>query len=487
MVLRPPTILSVLGLVALTTASPEYIGCYADEDDRDLPHNLAASVTSVSMCAAACGCKYSYAGVQYGSECWCGDNYGSYGESSACTMSCADGETGCGGAFSNSIYAVGSSDCAAVPCSSPEASNYPWCDPALDTSFRVSALVANLTTEEKAGLLVNGASGVSRLDIPPYNWWSEALHGVARDGLATSFPQIIGVGSSFNDSLWQALGEMTSTEARGKNNDRTSSDIYQGLTLWSPNVNIFRDPRWGRGQETPGEDPTINGNYGIAYVTGLQGDEATSGYLRTSACLKHFAAYSEETDRMSFAAVVTNQDMQDMYTPAFEAGVTEGKASCVMCSYNAETFGEGLFGNGTAEQEGAIPSCANHGILNGLIRDQWGFNGYVTSDCGAVDGVENSHEYTDDAVDTIKAVLYAGVDTDCGSYMSSETLLPLLESGAVEIERINTALTNLFTTQFRLGFFDAPNVNIYGQIDESVVNTPSNQVSKLFWLGTVAP
>lgn len=160
--------------------------------------------------------------------------------------------------------------------------------------------------------------------------WSEALHGVARDGLATSFPQIIGVASSLNTSLWSKLGAMTGIEARGKNNDRTATGQYQGLTLWAPNVNIFRDPRWGRGQETPGEDPTVNGAYAAAYIGGLQGDEASNGALLSSACVKHFAAYSEETDRDSFPAVVTNADMQDTYLPAFEAAVVDGAASCVM-------------------------------------------------------------------------------------------------------------------------------------------------------------
>jgi beta-glucosidase len=161
------------------------------------------------------------------------------------------------------------------------------------------------------------ASDVPRLDIPSYDWWSEGLHGVARDGLSTSFPQIIGVSSSFNNSLFKMLGELTGTEARGLNNHylhERGSSRYQGLTLWAPNVNIFRDPRWGRGQETPGEDPTLTSNYAKQYISGTQGDESKAGYLRVSACLKHYAAYSEETDRYSFAAVVTAQDMEDTPT-----------------------------------------------------------------------------------------------------------------------------------------------------------------------------
>ena len=237
---------------------------------------------------------------------------------------------------------------------------------------------------QKAALLVNAAGAVPRLGLPAYNWWSEALHGVARDtGVATSFPQIIGVASSYNTSLFHLLGTLTGTEARGKNNNMDGK-LYHGLTMWAPNVNIFRDPRWGRGQETPGEDPMLNGEYATQYIQGLQGDEEQNGYLQVSACLKHYAAYSEETGRESFAAQVHSQDMLDTYLPAFEQGVKKGKASGLMCSYNAETYGSGIFGRGTEEQHGAIPSCANQGLLNKLIRDQWGFDGYVTSDCNAV-------------------------------------------------------------------------------------------------------
>jgi len=221
---------------------------------------------------------------------------------------------------------------------------------------------------------------VPRIHWPRYNWWSEALHGVARDGLGTSFPQIGLVAASMNRSLWHAIGDVTSTEGRGKNN-ALKGGMYQGLTFWAPNVNIFRDPRWGRGEETPGEDPTINGEYAQAFVTGMQGDQS-SGYLKVSSCLKHYAAYSEEAGREGFAAMVTAQDMEDSFLPAFQAGVEKGNASSIMCSYNAESYGDGIYGKGV--QNGAIPSCANKGILNDLARAQWGFDGYITSDCNAV-------------------------------------------------------------------------------------------------------
>ena len=350
-----------------------------------------------------------------------------------------------------------------------------WCDYTKNTDDRVAALVTALRPEEKAVLLVNAAGAVPRLGLPAYNWWSEALHGVARDtGVATSFPQIIGVASSYNTSLFHLLGTLTGTEARGKNN-QLDGKLYHGLTMWAPNVNIFRDPRWGRGQETPGEDPMLNGEYATQYIQGLQGDEEKNGYLQVSACLKHYAAYSEETGRESFAAQVHSQDMLDTYLPAFEQGVKKGKASGLMCSYNAETYGSGIFGNGTEEQHGAIPSCANQGLLNKLIRDQWGFDGYVTSDCNAVNDVQNQHHYTNNSDDTIRAVLEAGMDTNCGNFMSATAMKKFLAVGGHNVQLVDTALSRLFRTQMRLGFFDPLELNPFGQLGNEVVNTPAHQ------------
>ena len=256
-------------LATFYVSNAEYLGCYADQEtNRDLPNLLGANVLTVSMCQAICGCSYKYAGIQYGKECRCGNSYGSYGPSTNCTMTCSDGETGCGGYYANSVYSVAPSDCASPACSGSE--KYTWCDSSLSINTRVSALINNLTIEEKSSLLTNGMASIPRISLPAYGVWNEALHGLARDGVATSWPQVIGVSSSLNVSLWRALGVLTSTEARGKNNDRTLGGTYQGLTLWSPNVNIFRDPRWGRGQETPGEDPTISGEYATAYVSSLQ-------------------------------------------------------------------------------------------------------------------------------------------------------------------------------------------------------------------------
>lgn len=337
---------------------------------------------------------------------------------------------------------------------------------------RAKLVVANLNDTEKSGILVNGAAGIPRINWPAYQWWSEALHGVARDGVATSFPQICGVGASYNRTLFHAIGDVTSTEGRGKNND-VQGNMYKGLTFWAPNVNIFRDPRWGRGQETPGEDPTLNGEYATEFVQGMQSNQS-SGFLKVSACLKHYAAYSEEQGRNSFAAVVTAQDMEDTYLPAFEAGITKGNASGLMCSYNAETYGNGLFGKGSAAQHGAIPSCANKGLLNDLIRDKWGFDGYVTSDCGAVGNVQNQHNYTSNPKDTITAVLGAGMDTDCGGFMGSKAMMSVIDDPKIS-GFVDDALVHLFSVQFRLGFGDPDSIVPFATLGSEVVNTPAHQ------------
>lgn len=353
------------------------------------------------------------------------------------------------------------------PC---DGKDYAWCDASKDFKTRVDLLVSNLTVEEKSVLFVNGAGSVDRIGWPAYNWWSEALHGVARDGVATSFPQICGVAASYNRSLWNQIGQVTSTEGRGKNNEYSGKQ-YDGLTFWAPNVNIFRDPRWGRGQETPGEDPTMNGEYAVEFVTGMQGDD--DKYVKVSACLKHYAAYSEETDRLEFPAVVTSQDMEDTYLPAFQAGVEKGKATSIMCSYNAETYGEGIYGEGT--QGGAIPSCANKGILNDLARDKWGFDGYITSDCGAVSGVQNKHKYTKNNEETVKATLTAGMDIDCGGYMNGGTMKTVYSDADIA-KLADDALKNLFMVQFRLGFADPVDQQPeWIKYDDSVVNTQANQ------------
>lgn len=343
-----------------------------------------------------------------------------------------------------------------------------WCDPDKPMDERVNALISNLTLQEKSVLFVNGAGGVDRIHWPKYQWWSEALHGVARDGMATSWPQIIGIGSTFNKTLMKALGVMTSIEARAKNNGN-------GKTYWAPNVNIFRDPRWGRGQETPGEDPTLNGEYAKAFVSGMQGDDPK--YIRASSCLKHYAAYSQEADRNSVGIVVNAQDMIDTYLPAFQKGVQEGKASGIMCSYNAETYGTGIYGNNTWQknQHGAIPSCANKYLMNDLARKKWGFNGYITSDCGAVSNVENNHKYTNTSEETVLATLKAGMDIDCGHFMKSDVMVKVVQDKGVDESVLDDALRHLFSVQMRLGMLDPLEYVPYSGIPSSEVNTKAHQ------------
>eukprot|EP00051_Salpingoeca_urceolata_P017464 m.237925 g.237925 ORF g.237925 m.237925 type:complete len:786 (-) comp18961_c1_seq6:65-2422(-) len=368
------------------------------------------------------------------------------------------------------VQNVATSRCVAVTkaagpaCLLPIANNSAWCDSTKPLADRVAALIKALQPDEKAGLFTNSNNGVPRLGWPKYNWWSEALHGVARDGMATSWPQVIGVGASYNKSLFWQLGDLTSTEARGKSGG-------QGKTYWAPNINIFRDPRWGRGQETPGEDPVLTSAYAEQFVTAMQGPDPE--HLKVSACLKHYAAYSQETDRNSFPAVVEAQDMTDTYLPAFQAGVEKAKASGIMCSYNAETYGNGIYGKGT--QGGAIPSCANQYLMNDLARKQWSFDGYITSDCGAVGNVQNQHKYTQKSDDTLNAVLQAGMDIDCGGFMKNVVIMNALKDGSLKESLLDEALTHLFSVQIRLGMADSPDDAPYTNYSQSDVNTPAHQ------------
>jgi len=333
----------------------------------------------------------------------------------------------------------------AAVCEPEDAKHAPWCNASLSFQRRAEALVANLTLNEKVGLFLNSASAIPRIHWPAYQWWSEALHGVARLGLATSWPQVIGIGATFSKDLFWQLGNMTSAEARGKAGG-------MGHTYWAPNINIFRDPRWGRGQETPGEDPALTSEYAARFLAGMQG--ADLRFLKVSACLKHFSAYSQETNREGVGVAVTAQDMEDTYLPAFKAGVQRGRASCIMCSYNAETYGAGIFGVGA--QGGAIPSCANQFTMTELGRKTWGFDGYIVSDCYAANRVQDRHHYTNRTHDTINATLSAGMDLECGNTLSSANMADWYRSGP-EAERLaDAALRRLFAVQLRLGWADPP-------------------------------
>ncbi|OQR97647.1 beta-D-xylosidase, partial [Thraustotheca clavata] len=345
-------------------------------------------------------------------------------------------------------------------CDFAPQSSLPFCDTSLSIDARVDDLVARIPLRDIPGLLGDNSTGSVSVGVPAYGWWSEGLHGVAISPAvsfstptisATSFPQILHVAASFNKSLWYEIGNVTSTEARAFH-----SVGHGGLTYWAPNINIFRDPRWGRGQETPGEDPYLTSAYATSFVQGMQG---SSEFLKVSACCKHFSAYSQEIPRHSLSAQVTPQDMADTYFPAFEACVKQGHVSSIMCSYNAV--------NG-------IPSCADKHFLTDIVRKEWGFDGYIVSDCGAVEDVIAHHHYTNSTGQTCAATLSAGMDLNCGYFLQTH-LLQALDQGIVDIDVTSNALKHLFRTQFRLGLFEKSSNQPYRDITLKDINTPQHQ------------
>jgi beta-glucosidase len=298
------------------------------------------------------------------------------------------------------------------------------------------ALVAKMTLAEKVSQLQNDAPAIPRLGVPAYEWWNEGLHGHARDGYATVFPQAIGLAASWDAPLLQAVGTAVSVEARARFNAVGAGHAharYQGLTIWSPNINIDRDPRWGRGQETYGEDPYLTGRLAVAFVRGLQGDDPR--HPRAIATPKHFVAHSgPEIGRDSFNAVVSPHDLEDTYLPAFRAAVTRGGAGSVMCSYNAL--------NG-------VPTCADATLLDTWLRKDWGFKGYVVSDCDAVGDISAFHHYKPDDGQAAMAALRAGTDLDCGHTYAS--LAAEVRKGALPESALDASLVRLFAARFRLG------------------------------------
>ncbi len=305
-----------------------------------------------------------------------------------------------------------------------------------DTAQQLAkALVAQMTLDEKAAQLRYQAPAIPRLGIPAYNWWNEALHGVARAGTATVFPQAIGIAATFDETLAETIADTVSTEARAKYNMQSAHedrDIYKGLTMWTPNVNIFRDPRWGRGQETYGEDPYLTARLGVAFVKGLQGKGKT---LKTAACAKHFAVHSgPEAVRHSFDAVVNPKDLWETYLPAFEALVQEADVESVMGAYN-RVNGE--------------PACGSKTLLVDILRGTWGFEGHVVSDCWAIKDFHEHHHVTDTAPESAALALENGCDLNCGDVYLQ--LLAAYQEGRVTEAQITTACERLMTTRFLLG------------------------------------
>ena len=305
---------------------------------------------------------------------------------------------------------------------------------------RAEELVSGMTLEEKASQLRFDAPAIPRLGIPAYNWWNEALHGVARAGTATVFPQAIGMAATWDEDLLEEIGKAVSLEARAKFNAARAQgdrDIYKGITLWAPNVNIFRDPRWGRGQETYGEDPYLTSRLGVRYVRGLQGtpEEVEEGTMRAAACAKHFAVHSgPERIRHEFNAEVSRKDLAETYLPAFRALVQEGKTEGVMGAYN-RLYGE--------------PCCGSKKLLTDLLRTKWGFDGYVTSDCWAVQDFHQSHHVTKTPEESAVLALEAGCDINCGC--TYQSLLSAYRQGMLREEFLTKSCVRAFTTRYLLG------------------------------------
>ena len=333
-------------------------------------------------------------------------------------------------------------------------------NPALPIEQRVDDLISRMTLEEKALQMQNAAPAIPRLEVPAYNWWSEALHGVARSGYATVFPQAIGMAATFNPELIRREGRVIAKEARAKFNQAQRDknyNIYFGLTFWSPNINIFRDPRWGRGQETYGEDPYLAGRLGAAFVQGLQGDNPK--YLETVGTPKHYAVHSgPEPDRHGFNVDPSKRDLEETYLAAFRIAVTEGKAESVMAAYNA------VYGK---------PLAANPYLLQETLRDAWGFKGYVTSDCFAVTDILNGHKFVPDLAHAAAAAVRAGTDLTCGE--EYVTLPQAVAEGLIKESELDTALRRLFTARMRLGLFDPPAAVPFNNIPMSVVGAPEHR------------
>jgi beta-glucosidase len=335
----------------------------------------------------------------------------------------------------------------------------PYLDTNLPIDQRVHDLVSRMSLEERVAQMQDVAPAIPRLQIPAYNWWNEGLHGVARAGFATVFPQAIALGATWDAPLVHTLADVISTEARAKFNDafaRNNTGRYYGLTFWSPNINIFRDPRWGRGQETYGEDPFLTARLGVAFVTGLQGDDPT--YLKTVATPKHYAVHSgPETLRHRFDVPVSLHDFYDTYTPAFRAAVVEGHADSIMCAYNS------------LREE---PACASSLLFN-LLRNEWEFHGYVVSDCGAISDLYQGHDYVMSLDQASAMAVKAGTDLSCGTEYAS--LNYGAENRLVTTSEIDHSVRRLFTARFRLGLFDPPERVPWSKLTLADVDTAANR------------
>jgi beta-glucosidase len=331
---------------------------------------------------------------------------------------------------------------------------YPFQDTGKTIDERVTDLISRLTLQEKAEQMMHNAPAVKRLEILPYSWWNESLHGVARNGRATVFPQCIGLAATFDEELMKRIGTAISDEAWAKYNlsQRIENyNQYSGITFYAPNINIFRDPRWGRGQETYGEDPFLTSRMGVNFVKGMQGDNPK--YLKTAACAKHFVVHSgPEALRHSFDAEPPMKDFIETYTPSFEALVKEGKVESIMCAYN-RTFGK--------------PCCGSSFLLNELLRGKWGFQGYVTTDCWAIQNFYKYHGTTPDETESVALAIKSGVNLCCG--VEFRSIPDAVKRGLITEKEVDSALAILLRTRFKLGLFDPINKNPYSEIKEEVI------------------
>lgn len=343
---------------------------------------------------------------------------------------------------------------------------YPFQNPSLSIEQRVNDLVSRLTLEEKVSQMLNSTPAIDRLGIPAYDWWNECLHGVARTPFhVTSYPQAIGMAATFDTDAMHTMGDYTAEEGRAIYNESMRNNNhhrYLGLTYWTPNINIFRDPRWGRGQETYGEDPFLTGSMAKAFVTGLQGNDPK--YLKAAACAKHYAVHSgPEPSRHVFNVNVSNHDLWDTYLPAFKTLVTDAKVAGVMCAYNAYA---------------GQPCCGSDQLMVKILRDDWKFTGYVTSDCGAIDDFWKNHKTSPDAESAATDAVLHGTDVECGN-VTYKTLVKAVQDGKLTEKEIDVSLKRLFTIRFRLGMFDPPEMVKYAKVPITALESEPHKLHAL--------
>jgi beta-glucosidase len=347
-------------------------------------------------------------------------------------------------------------------------------DAALPPETRAADLVGRMTLEEKASQMVNQSRAIPRLGIPAYDWWNEALHGVVTSGI-TEFPEPVGLAATFDPAVVYQMSHAIGIEGRIKHARAVKeghSNMLEGLDFWAPNVNVFRDPRWGRGQETYGEDPFLSGRMGVAYVTGMQGDDPR--YCLAISTPKHFAVHSgPEPSRHRDDVTVSKHDELDTYLPAFRAAVTEGKAASAMCAYNSI--------NG-------VPACANQFLLQDQLRDKWGFQGYVVSDCDAVENVTRDHHFVKTLPEAAAIVIQHGMDNECNSYQKFaddhdyRQYYDAVKQGFLKESEMDRSLVRLFAARIRLGMFDPPELAPYSKIDEKELDSaehPEGEARKI--------